>query len=151
MVFWKTQEKKPSVVCYHYHIIITRLFCQIHKCNVVLSWQKGDTCTCSMGFAKHGKTDEKQCNMPCAGSTGTKCGGSLANSVFSTLCEFQYSYIHVVPLPSTWAGLAYLSLQEVFISCRLISHNLANGFGHNLKQENICELCAHFLKNIYIY
>lgn len=36
MVFWKTQEKKPSVACYHYHSIITRLFCQIHKCNVTL-------------------------------------------------------------------------------------------------------------------
>ena len=48
--------------------------------------QKGDLCTCGDSFAKHGLTADSACNLPCAGNGGMKCGGNLANSVYSTLC-----------------------------------------------------------------
>ena len=44
--------------------------------------QYGSQCFCGNSYGKYGQAGEEKCNMPCAGSSGEKCGGTWANTVF---------------------------------------------------------------------
>ena len=47
--------------------------------------QGGTDCYCGNAFAMYGKVENMMCNMPCAGDSTAMCGGSMLNSVYSTM------------------------------------------------------------------
>eukprot|EP01059_Diplonema_ambulator_P016847 TRINITY_DN28820_c0_g1_i1.p1 TRINITY_DN28820_c0_g1~~TRINITY_DN28820_c0_g1_i1.p1 ORF type:complete len:2516 (+),score=639.61 TRINITY_DN28820_c0_g1_i1:711-7550(+) len=55
-----------------------------HNNYTFLGLQNGEDCYCGNSTGSAQLTADTVCNMPCTGNSSEKCGGSLANSVYST-------------------------------------------------------------------
>lgn len=104
--------------------------------------QHGDTCTCGSGYSKYGNVPERDCNIPCADSQGQMCGGTLANSVYSTICKFSGIFYTINGQLTSVLFKCFFMFIPAFTFHKMTTESLVILFGHNLLHQNCCAVLA---------